>query len=98
MVRVEHIAMYAKNLEKVRVFFMRYFGATSNEGYHNPKTDFRSYFLSFDHGARLEIMNKPRLDDPEKVSDCCRTLGSEDLLYCEPGGKFGRDRLFQPSL
>ena len=61
MVRIEHIAMYAKNLEKVRAFFMQYFGATSDEGYHNPKTDFRSYFLSFDQGARLEIMNKHRL-------------------------------------
>lgn len=71
MVRIEHIAMYAKNLEKVRAFFMQYFGATSDEGYHNPKTDFRSYFLSFDQGARLEIMNKPRLDDSEKAPARC---------------------------
>ena len=64
--RIEHIAMYVNDLEKARAFFMKYFGATSNEGYHNPKTDFRSYFLSFDHGARLEIMNKPQLFDTEK--------------------------------
>ena len=64
--RIEHIAMYVNDLEKVRTFFMRYFGATSNEGYHNPRTDFRSYFLSFDHGARLEIMKKPLMDDTEK--------------------------------
>ena len=29
-------------------------------------TDFRSYFLTFTDGARLEIMNKPNLNDKEK--------------------------------
>lgn len=64
--RIEHIAMYVNDLEKARDFFIKYFDAKSNEGYHNKKTDFRSYFLSFDDGARLEIMNKPNMDDPEK--------------------------------
>ena len=64
--RIEHIAMYVNDLEKARTFFMRYFGASSNEGYQNPRTDFRSYFLSFDCGARLEIMNKPLMSDTEK--------------------------------
>ena len=45
---------------------MKYFNATANECYHNKKTDFRSYFLSFDNGARLEIMNKPQMKDDEK--------------------------------
>ena len=40
--------------------------AKSNTGYHNPKTDFRSYFLSFEDGARLEIMNKPGMVDLPK--------------------------------
>lgn len=64
--RIEHIAMYVTDLERARDFFVKYFGARSNEGYHNRTTDFRSYFLSFDDGARLEIMNKPNMDDPEK--------------------------------
>ena len=64
--RIEHIAMYVNDLEKTRTFFMRYFGATSNEGYHNPRTDFRSYFLNFHDGARLEILTKPQMSDPEK--------------------------------
>ena len=64
--RIEHIAMYVNDLEKAREFFMKYFNATSNEGYHNKTTDFRSYFLSFDDGARLEIMNKPQMSDEEK--------------------------------
>ena len=65
--RIEHIAMYVNDLEKTKDFFVKYFNATSNEGYHNIKTDFRSYFLTFDDGARLEIMNKPQLNDDEKI-------------------------------
>ena len=63
---IEHIAMYVNDLEAARDFFVKYFQAKSNEGYHNPRTDFRSYFLSFGHGARLEIMNKPYMSDTEK--------------------------------
>lgn len=63
---MEHIAMYVNDLEKTKAFFIKYFGASSNEGYHNQKTGFRSYFLSFDDGARIEIMNKPDMSDCEK--------------------------------
>ncbi len=65
--RIEHIAMYVNDLEAARDFFVRYFNATSNEGYHNKTTDFRSYFLSFDNGSRLEIMKKPVMEDGEKA-------------------------------
>lgn len=64
--RIEHIAMYVNDLEKARDFFVKYFGAVSNAGYHNQTTGFRSYFLSFDDGARLEIMHKPDMVDEEK--------------------------------
>ena len=40
--------------------------AVPNEGYHNPRTDFRSYFLTFGEGARLELMNKPGMSDLPK--------------------------------
>ena len=63
---IEHIAMYVNDIEKTREFFIKYFDAISNEGYHNKTTGFRSYFLSFDNGARLEIMNKPQMSDEEK--------------------------------
>ena len=64
--KIEHIAMYVTDLEAVRDFFVKYFGAKANNGYHNLKTDFRSYFLSFDDGARLEIMNRPQMLDSAK--------------------------------
>lgn len=64
--KIEHIAMYVNDLERTRDFFIQYFGAASNAGYHNEKTEFRSYFLTFEDGARLEIMKKPELQDVEK--------------------------------
>ena len=63
--KIEHIAMYVNDLEAAKEFFVKYFGAVSNDGYHNSNTDFRSYFLSFDDGARLEIMNRPSMDNLE---------------------------------
>lgn len=66
MMRIEHIAMYVHDLERTRDFFIRYFNASANDGYHNQATGFRSYFLTFDDGARLEIMNKPDMSDDEK--------------------------------
>ncbi len=65
--KIEHIAMYVNDPEGARDFFVRYFGAVSNDGYHNPKTGFRSYFLTFEDGARLEVMQKPAMEDPEKT-------------------------------
>ena len=69
--KIEHIAMYVNDLERAKDFFVKYFNAKSNDGYHNKKTDFRSYFLTFDDGARLEIMNKPEMSDLSK--DLART-------------------------
>lgn len=69
--KIEHVALYVNDLEETRHFFMKYLDAESNEGYHNPKTNFRSYFLSFEDGARLEIMNKP--DMPDLPKDLART-------------------------
>lgn len=64
--QIEHIAMYVNDLEKAKDFFVRYFGAKANTLYHNTTTDFRSYFLSFEDGARLEIMHRPDMEDMEK--------------------------------
>ena len=64
--KIEHIALYVNDLEKAKIFFTKYFGGKSNDGYHNKTTDFRSYFISFDDGSRLEIMTKPNLADEKK--------------------------------
>lgn len=59
--KIEHIAMYVRDLEGARTFFEKYFNATSNQKYHNTSKNFSSYFLSFSSGARLEIMHKPEI-------------------------------------
>ena len=59
--------MYVNDLEAARNFFVKYLGGISNDGYHNVNTDFRSYFISFDDGARLEIMTKPEMIDVSKA-------------------------------
>ena len=67
--RIEHVAMYVSRLEEARDFFVTYLGAKANDGYHNPRTGFRSYFLTFAGGARLELMNKPTMTDAAKLPD-----------------------------
>ena len=69
--RIEHAALYVNDLEAAREFFVRFFGAAADKGYHNPRTGFRSHFLTFDDGARLELMTRPDMTDAEK--DLTRT-------------------------
>ncbi len=57
--RLEHVALYVEDLEAMRAFYCEHLGATSNAKYHNLKTGFQSYFLSFEDGARVEIMSHP---------------------------------------
>lgn len=67
-IRIDHLAMYVRNLDATKDFFVKYFNTESNELYHNTKTGFRSYFLSFHGGCRLEIMTRPGLEE-ERTSD-----------------------------
>ena len=64
--RIEHVALYVKDLEAAREFFITYLEGEANDGNYNPKTGFRSYFIRFGDGARLELMNKPDMTDLEK--------------------------------
>lgn len=63
MMKIDHLALYCKDLEGMRGFFEKYFQATSNDMYHNPRTGLRTYILSFPGGAtRLELMTRPEVD------------------------------------
>lgn len=67
--KINHIALYVKDLEKTKEFYKKYFKATENKKYHNPKTGLETYFLSFPgNDIRLEIMTRPELiDRNEKI-------------------------------
>jgi lactoylglutathione lyase len=64
--KIEHLAIWVADLEKMRAFYERYFGATAGELYHNPAKQFHSYFLSFDSGPRLELMHRPSVPANKK--------------------------------
>jgi lactoylglutathione lyase len=54
--KINHIALWTKDIEKLKSFYMKYFGAASTAKYVNRSKQFESYFLSFEEGTRLEIM------------------------------------------
>ena len=62
--RIDHAALFCRDLEQMRQFFIDYFDARSNEQYHNPRTGLRTYILSFTEGStRLELMLRPDVQD-----------------------------------
>ena len=64
--RIDHAALFCKDLEQMRQFFIDYFDARSNEQYHNPRTGLRTYILSFTEGCtRLELMQRPDVLDAD---------------------------------
>jgi lactoylglutathione lyase len=60
---IEHLAIWVRDLELMRSFYMKYFEGKSNDKYRNDKKNFESYFISFDSGARLELMQMPNIID-----------------------------------
>jgi lactoylglutathione lyase len=57
--KIEHLAIWTKDLERLKDFYTHYFKASAGNMYTNQKTGFQSYFLSFACGARLELMQIP---------------------------------------
>jgi lactoylglutathione lyase len=57
--KIEHVAIWTQQLDAMRIFYEQYFNGRANNKYTNPRTGFSSYFLTFDDGARLELMQRP---------------------------------------
>jgi len=68
--KIEHIALWTNDLERLKDFYTQYFQATAGNLYHNPSRNFTSYFLSFEGGCRLEIMHMPGI--PQSQNDIYR--------------------------
>lgn len=62
--RIEHLALWTPDIERVREFYETQFGATANARYESSTTPgFASYFLTFPGGGtRLELMQLPALE------------------------------------
>ncbi|MGZ2369967.1 VOC family protein [Ancylomarina sp. YFZ004] len=70
--RIDHIAIWVQDLERMKDFYQTYFSMACNDKYVNAKKGFSSYFLSFENGARIEIMHR---------SDISDRLGERDGMY-----------------
>ncbi|HKE91918.1 MAG TPA: VOC family protein [Gemmatimonadales bacterium] len=60
--RIEHVAIWAHDLEALRAFYTDVLGGTSGPRYENPATGFTSYFITFGDGPRLELMHRPGIE------------------------------------
>jgi lactoylglutathione lyase len=58
---IEHVALWTSDLERSKQFYAKYFGADAGREYANPSKGFRSIFLSFGGGARIEVMQTSKL-------------------------------------
>lgn len=65
--RIEHVAIWTRDLERLKSFYETYFEVTAGARYVSIKRPFESYFLSFASGARLELMRLPDLADADRT-------------------------------
>ena len=65
--KIEHVTIWAKDIDKVCEFYRKYFGGVAHPIYHNPTKQFTSRFVTFESGGRLEVMYRP---------DICLTTGN----------------------
>ena len=72
--KIEHVAIWVRDIDKVCEFYRKYFGGVVHPIYHNPAKQFTSRFITFDDGARLEIMHRP---------DICveRNVGTVEMFH-----------------
>ena len=84
--KIGHIAIWTKDMEALKEFYTHYFGGVSNEKYINPVTKFESFFISFETGAKLELMRKPSIDKQRAheesigLTHIAFTLGSKEAV------------------
>jgi len=95
--KIEHVAIWVKDIDKVCEFYRKYFGGVVHPIYHNPAKQFTSRFVTFDDGARLEIMH--RLDIDVESGEMFHVKQLEHLGYAHlsfsVGSKEEVDRLTQ---
>jgi len=64
-----YVERMQRDIERLRQFYKRYFDARPNTRYANPTTGFQSYFLTFDGGARLELMQRPDVNEANNTGE-----------------------------
>ena len=87
--KIEHLAIWVEDLETMKNFYINYFGGKAGEIYHNPLKNFRSYFLEFDTGCRLELMYKSEIShrplpppkEHQGIAHFAISVGSKEAVY-----------------
>ena len=74
--KIEHIAIWVRDIDKVCEFYRKYFGGVVQPLYHNPTKQFTSRFITFDDGGRLEVMHRPDIDVE-------RNVGTVEMFHVE---------------
>lgn len=65
--RIEHVALWTNDIEALRTFYTSHLGGRAGDRYTNHSRGFCSYFVSFDSGARLELMQLPDVSSRQEA-------------------------------
>lgn len=92
--KIEHVAIWVNDIDKVCEFYRKYFGGTIHPVYHNPTKQFTSRFVTFESGTRLEVMHRPDIGKDADTSTMFHVehLGFTHLCF-SVGSKEDVDRL-----
>jgi lactoylglutathione lyase len=71
--RIEHVAIRVANLEKSIYFYEEYFGGSPGVLYHNKTKNFKSCFINFENGCRLELMSDLDINDKTREKETSLT-------------------------
>jgi lactoylglutathione lyase len=83
--KIEHLAIWVQDLEKMKSFYCTYFGAEAGPKYYNAKKDFESYFLHFKEGCRIELMRIPHVTESANkemlgLAHLALSVGTKELV------------------
>ena len=74
--KIEHVAIWVKDIDKVCEFYRKYFDGVVQPLYHNPAKQFTSRFINFEDGARLEVMHRPDIVNNDIGTSTDSNVGS----------------------
>ena len=77
-VRLEHVGVWVADIDAVAAFYVQYFDARVGGLYENPRKGFKSRFLTFGSGARLEIMTRGSVTERALIEQ----LGIAHVALC----------------
>jgi len=88
---ITHIGIWVNDLDAMKAFYTHYFKGVSDEKYTNSIKKFESYFITFENGAKLELMHKKSIskdrnkEEQKGIAHIAFSLGSKDevLLLTE---------------